>query len=187
MTIQTVDLKLKGLSPLIMHNGQLADPLSVHAKQSKQISSKRKKTDADHEQMAKIEFLGSLYMTDKGPALPAENIEACLIDGAKKVRRGPDAKAGLYCLQHAPLVYKGPKDPEKLWEDKKFRNRVGARVQRARIMRTRPIFNIWSVVVHLEFEDEILNQSDVVEFAQKAGSVVGIGDWRPKYGRFTVV
>ena len=57
----------------------------------------------------------------------------------------------------------------------------------ARIMRTRPIFNDWSAVIHLDFEDSILNESDVVDFATKAGAVVGVGDWRPRYGRFEVV
>ena len=54
-------------------------------------------------------------------------------------------------------------------------------------MRTRPIFNDWSAVIHLDFEDSILNESDVVDFATKAGAVVGVGDWRPRYGRFEVV
>lgn len=186
MAIQMIEMVWKGSAPLILHNGQLSDPLSKWSKESKKISSKRAKTDADHEAMAKIEFLGSLYMYKGTPCLPAENIEAALIDGAKKLRRGVDAKAGLFVMQHAPIQYDGPKDPEELWNNESFRSRVSAKVQKARIMRTRPIFHEWSIVVHCEFEDGLLNKADVLEFANKAGSIVGIGDWRPRYGRFSV-
>lgn len=153
----------------------------------KRVSSKRSKTDADHEQMAKIEFFGSLYMGSDGPVVPAENIEAVLIEGAKKVRRGVDAKAGLYVLEHACLDYEGPKEAEQLWNDERFRSRVPVRIQKNRIMRTRPIFKEWSLTVFVEYEDSLLNQADVLEFSKKAGSIVGLCDWRPKYGRFSVM
>jgi hypothetical protein len=186
MSIQTIEMQWTGSAPLILHNGQLSDPLSKWSKESKKITSKRVKTDSDHEQMAKIEFLGSLYVYQGVPCIPAENIEAALIDGAKKLRRGVDAKAGLFVMRHAPIVYDGPKEPEALWNDESFRSRVSAKVQKNRVMRTRPIFNEWSIMVHCEFEDGLLNKTDVLEFAFKAGSICGIGDWRPRYGRFSV-
>lgn len=186
MATKKLEMKWTGVVPLIMHSGQLSDPLSKWAKEMKRVSSKRSKTDADHEQMAKIEFFGSLYMGSDGPVVPAENVEAVLIEGAKKVRRGVDAKAGLYVLEHATLEYEGPKDAEQLWSNESFRSRVAVRVQKARIMRTRPIFREWSLAVHIEYEDTLLNHADVLEFAKKAGSIVGLCDWRPKYGRFSV-
>jgi hypothetical protein len=186
MAIQQIEMTWKGSAPLILHNGQLSDPLSKWAKESKKISSKRAKTDADHEAMAKIEFLGSLYIYKGAPCIPAENIEAALIDGAKKLRRGVDAKAGLFVMRHAEIIYDGPKNPEELWSTESFRSRVSAKIQKARIMRTRPIFNEWSILVHVEFEDELVNKADVLDFAFKAGSICGIGDWRPRYGRFSV-
>ena len=36
--------KIEGISPLLMHNEQLADPLNAFAQQVAEISSKRKKT-----------------------------------------------------------------------------------------------------------------------------------------------
>lgn len=186
MSIQQIEMLWKGSAPLILHNGQLSDPLSKWSKESKKITSKRAKTDADHEAMARIEFMGSLYIYNGAPCIPAENIEAALIDGAKKLRRGVDAKAGLFVMKHAPIVYEGPKEPDALWNNESFRSRVSAKVQKNRIMRTRPIFNEWSIVVHCEYEDGLLNRADVLEFANKAGSICGIGDWRPRYGRFSV-
>lgn len=187
MATRKLEMKWSGVAPLIMHSGQLSDPLSKWSKEMKRVSSKRSKTDADHEQMAKIEFFGSLYMGADGPVIPAENIEAVLIEGAKKVRRGVDAKAGLYVLEHAKLEYDGPRDPEQIWSDEQFRSRVPVRIQKNRIMRTRPIFKSWSLLVRVEFEDSLLNQADVLEFSKKAGAIVGLCDWRPKYGRFAVL
>lgn len=186
MSTQTVTIRIVGISPLIHHNGQLADPLCPATKALGRISSKRKKTDADHEEMARLEFGGSLYMDSKGPIIPAENIEAALIDGAKKLRKGTEAKSGLYVLKNAPLLYEGPRDAKGLWEDESFRLRNAMRIKQSRIMRTRPIFREWQADITLEFEDEILNHSDVMDFLRKAGEVVGIGDSRPRFGRFKI-
>lgn len=187
MTVQNLTLELEGLAPLLLHNGVLADPLSKFSKALKAVSGKRKKTDADHEEMGRIEFMGSLYMCDGVPVMPAGNIEACLIEGAKKVRRGKDAKAGLWCLQHARLEYEGPKDAEGLWADESYRLRVGVNVSQAKVMRTRPIFKQWALSAELEFEDEVFSEEEVVDFAKRSGTLCGLGDWRPKYGRFRVV
>jgi hypothetical protein len=31
-----------------------------------------------------------------------------------------------------------------------------------------------------------LNKSEIIDFMKIAGAMRGIGDWRPKYGKFTV-
>jgi len=60
-------------------------------------------------------------------------------------------------------------------------------VMRARIMRSRPIFKEWE----LEFtitniaDDQVAGKS-IKEILEYAGTSVGIGDFRPKFGRFTV-
>jgi len=44
----------------------------------------------------------------------------------------------------------------------------------------------WSCKVHVDYNDNILNKETVIEIAEIAGEQVGVGDWRPKYGRFSV-
>ena len=70
MAWQTLKYKLTSSSDMLLHNGQMANPLNKWAKLSRQISSKRAKTDADYEEMARIEFFASLYMAADGPVLP---------------------------------------------------------------------------------------------------------------------
>ncbi len=126
-------------------------------------------------------------MSDEGPILPAECIEAAMIAGAKKLKRGNDAKSGIICTEHSAIEYEGPRDADALWDEERFRLQVGVRVGTNRVIRTRPIFHKWQCKVKLEFEDEVLNAADVLMFARKAGQLVGVCEWRPKYGRFTVV
>lgn len=171
-----------------MHNGRLCDPLDEFSRAMQKISRKRNKTDADHEHLAKLEFLGSLWLAGEPlrPVLPGEAIQACLIEGAKKVRSGPAAKAGLLCENHAVLEYDGPADAHALWECDKFRLRSRCKIKQNRVIRTRPIFWHWSARVTMEYEDTLLDADQLYEFATRAGFEVGIGDWRPRYGRFRV-
>jgi hypothetical protein len=186
MAWQTLKFRLTASAPLIMHNGQMADPTNKWSKLMKQISSKRAKTDADYEEMAHIEFLAGLYLDTSGPILPNFVIDGMILNGAKKSKEGPLAKSGCFCLKHAQLEYNGPRDAEELWQDERFRYSALVRVQTARVSRMRPIFNDWSTVVELSVEDTLVNPSRVEEWLVTAGNQVGLGDWRPQHGRFTV-
>lgn len=152
----------------------------------KLISSKRIKTDADYEELARIEFLAALYMDTNGPVLPPNMIDAMIIGAAKKSREGQIAKSGCFCLNVAQLDYAGPRTADALWADETFRFVAIVRIGTSRIARTRPIFQEWSAEVRLHTETSIVNVSRVDEWMQIAGTQIGLGDWRPKYGRFTV-
>jgi hypothetical protein len=177
---------LKSVSPMLMHSGQTADPTNRFAKSLKQISSKRSKTDADFEEMARIEFIAGLYMNVDGPIIPAENLTAMLIKAAKKRREGPGATSGMFVLEHSRLEYEGPRNAAELWEDERFRHVALVRVQTSRIARTRPIFHEWTAVVKVTYETEQVNERQLSEWFDIAGSQIGIGDWRPRFGRFVV-
>lgn len=185
MPWQTVTYKLTSSAPLIQHNGQLADPLNKWAKAIKQISSKRNKTDADYEEMARLEFFAGLYMGEDGPIIPAYMTDSLIVNAAKKSKEGPIAKSGCFCLEHAPLQYEGPRTAAELWEMEQFRLSAIVKVGQARVSRMRPIFRDWSATISLHIEDTLVNPARVGEWLAVAGTQVGIGDWRPQHGRFT--
>lgn len=184
MAWQAVSYKLTSVCPMLMHNGQTANPLNKWAKLMKQISSKRAKTDADYEEMARIEFMAGLYMAADGPVIPANVIDAMMINAAKKSKEGHFAKSGVFCVQHARLEYDGPRAADELWQDERFRHVALVRVQTSRVARTRPVFNNWSTTVTLNFEPSIINAARIDDWMLIAGTQVGIGDWRPQHGRF---
>lgn len=188
--LKTLKVQLNGLS-LIPHNGQMADPRNSFAKAIKEISGKRKKTDADHDAMARLEFLGSLYTNGHELIVPGYLIEAALIAGAKKTKQGPVAKMAVFADGDGSLEFEGKpeviSEPEltKLFEGGNHHITVGVKVQTARIMRTRPILRNWSTTVDLHYEDELANRAQIVQFLNDAGTQCGLCDWRPKYGRFS--
>ena len=185
MAWQTAKYRLTGDVSLIFHNGQTADPRNKFARALKQISSKRTKTEADYEEMAHLEFLAGLYMTEAGPAIPQEVLDAALIAGAKKSKEGQVAKSACYTVKPALLVYDGPRDAEGLWADERFQFSRPVRVGMARVMRMRPVFEKWSAEIELTYEASLINLSRVDAWLNDAGTQVGICDWRPQHGRFT--
>ena len=183
---QTLNFRITGACPLLLHNGQLADPLNPHAKAMAQISGKRKKTEADHARLADLEFLGCLYLSGGRPCIPAEMMEAALARAASQERRTAKAKAGLVIRSDLPLHYDGPTDPRALCADPAFRLRCSVRIGTNRIMRTRPRFTNWAADLVVDYLPSLLNSHEVRNFVVTAGEQIGIGDWRPRFGRFHV-
>lgn len=180
-------ITMTGTLPLLMHNAQLADPLNSHARAMKVVSAKRKKTDADHEEMARLEFLGGLYyMADVGPYIPGDNVQRCLVDAAKLTRSGRQVTRGVFISTNInPLSYKGPREPDELWADTNFRDRSSVKVTTSRVMRTRPMFQTWALDAEGELDESELNLAELQQIADTAGTRIGLGDWRPRFGRFT--
>ena len=181
--METLSFRLTGISPLICHNGQLADPLNIWTRKLKKVSSQRKKTEKDYEEMARLEFMGSLYINDGVPVIPGRLLKAALAgrgSAARMEKEGRAAGVGIFCDPCYVLQYEGPKDPKALWEDERFRFRIGVRVGQATVMRTRPIFYGWSaepVVVY--YQSDLLNRESIVRWMEVAGPQVGLMDWRP--------
>lgn len=174
-----------GGSPLIMHNERLADPLDDHTRSIAAVSKKRNKTEADHIEIGRLEFFGGLYTNGNGPCLPAWNILRCLQDGAKRHKRGQDVLRGVYPItDHADVEYEGPRDPAKMWKDGSFALRKTVGVQRARTVRTRPIFTDWQIQLDVEVDPTVFDLDTLRNVWAEAGKYAGIGDMRPIYGRF---
>jgi len=137
--------------------------------------------------MARLEFLYSLYLQDGKPCIPGVVLEAALIGkggAARKMKKGKQAAAGLFVFENFLLEYEGPTDPNELWEDESFRLRVACKVQQNKVMRTRPIFEQWAANVEVNFNPDLVDKGEIVDWMEVAGAEVGLMDWRPKYGRF---
>lgn len=187
--MRTLKVRLTGLVPLVMHSSQLVDKNNPIVREMGKITSKgsKKQTDADRERLAELEFTGGLWLHNGKPAIPTLALEACFKDGARAARKGKDAERALFIDGDAvPLKYDGPTDPEKLWAKREqFAFTVPAVVNKARVMRTRPIFRKWSAEAEVTYDENEMNESSVKDAWIEAGRR-GLGDWRPKFGRFDV-
>ena len=181
---ETLRFQITGAAPLLMHNGRLVDPLDEHARAMAAVAGKRLKTEADHLRLAELEFLGSLYLSGGAPCIPAEMMEAALVKAAAQMRRASKARAGLVVRADLKLDDEGPRDPRALWADARFRLRAPVRVGASKVMRTRPMFPAWAAELAVDYLPGLLNPGDVRGFLTTAGEQVGIGDWRPRFGRF---
>lgn len=181
-------VRITGKAPLLLHNGRLADPTDEVAREMKKITSKRTKTDDDHLELSRLEFMGGLYTDENNePCIPGEVLESCLKSGAKVAKNGKKIAAGALIPEYTvPLQYSGPRDVDSLWADKRFVHRSGVKVGQARVIRTRPKFDQWACEFTIEYQPEVIDREEVVRAIEDAGNLKGLCDYRPRHGRFNV-
>jgi hypothetical protein len=184
-------IEIHGTMPLMMRSDILADPLHPSTKALKQISGKRSKTDEDHQEMARMEFIASLYRGHNDEiVIPSNNLMACLIEGARVSRSGPKVERGVTMMGiEFPLEYVGPRNPEDLYADASFVDRRSVKVStKIRIMRVRPVFREWGFTAEAYADPTVCSEDDLAAIASTAGNLIGLGDNRKGgYGRFTSV
>lgn len=185
---QTCKVKLTGTAPYLMHNVRLANPLDIYTKELKRLTGKRNKTDEDHEEVMKAEYFGGLYWSEVNCLyIPGRQIDAAMLVAAKTKKLGKQLARGVWVLNdELPLAYSGPINPEDLYADPSFVDIRPVTIGGRKVMRCRPIFREWSLTVELLVDENVMNQRDVEDIMKIAGQLIGIGELRPRYGRFDV-
>lgn len=185
--LSELNVEITGVSPLLMHNGQTANPLNEFSKQLKAVSGKKKKTDEDYAEIARIEWHAALYVDSDGYLIiPSSMFEASVYDGAKKSKLGKAFKSAVFVNDDARLNIGINKKAHELFGDSNYSDTRGVCVNRGRVMRTRPIFRNWSCKFLIMYDIDQVNLEDVVRAVTDAGRNSGIGDFRPRFGRFDV-
>lgn len=198
--METIKLKISGDdTPLLMHSNRAANPLSVEAMTIKQLSSKKNKTDADHAIIARHEWESGMYLHNGLVVMPAPNLEKCLVLGARRRKLGKQFEEGLFIADnYMPLDYRGPKirlngdsafphpELDKVFKDGLLVHQTMVRVQRNTILRTRPIFYDWSFAVTIDYDEDRIDERDLLDCASIAGKYIGLCERRPRLGRFNV-
>lgn len=184
-----ITFKITGTSPLLMQAETLANPLHELTRAHKAVSSKRKKSEDDYIWLMQSEWRASMYHDREiGPYLPAVNIEASIAEAGKIHRLGKTVKQAIQVIDDRNRIeYDGPRDMDKMWSANRFADVRGVNVAGKKIMRCRPIFLSWSTEFAIEFMEDVLDQSDLIRVVEEAGRRVGIGTYRPRFGRFTAV
>jgi len=176
------EFEVSGSAPLLFHKWSCEE---VEAKATAAKGSKAKKTD-------NIEAY--LYRTDDGLlAIPGEYFRMSLI-GAAKFRQDPRSprksamdlfKAGVASFDELCVV---KSENGSTMREPQFIDRRRVVVQRNAITRSRPaLFKGWNCKVQLQILlPEYITPQIVNEVFQYAGRIVGVGDFRPSFGRFNV-
>lgn len=177
MTPYVVEVTIEGASDILFHRWSNED---VEAKGNAAKGSKTKKSD-------NVEAY--VYRNEDGEiCLPGEYLRQSIIHAAK-YKQDPRSsrksamdlfKAGVVSL--TDLASLGVTE----WDYLDKRRVV---VQRAAITRTRPaMFKGWRATILIQvLLPEYIEPSFLYEVIQNAGRLVGVGDFRPTYGRFNIV
>lgn len=170
-------ITVEGIAPLLFHRWSV-DAIETKAKAAK--GSAAKKTD---------DVESYVYRADDGTiAIPGEYFRMSLI-GAAKYQQDPRSprksamdlfKAGVAVLDE--LCSLGSKD----WD---YLDRRRVMVQRNGITRARPAMNSgWRAAFHLQvMTPEYVSPHLLNATLATAGRLIGVGDFRPTFGRFQIV
>lgn len=177
----------KGVTPLIMHSCQCVNPLHPISIEMKKYTSKRKKTEEDQLIISDLEWEAGAYWKDGlGLYIPAENVEATIINGAKSFKKGTDVQKFCNVTDlYIPLDYGENLTKEELIHNYEYRDTRPMQVKRSRIMRTRPRFDKWRITFNMQYDESKIDLHTIVNALEYAGNYVGLCDSRPKYGKFS--
>lgn len=169
---------VSGDAPLLFHSWNIE---AIAEKAAAKKGSAAKKSD---------DVESYVYRTDAGHlGIPGANFQACLREAGRYVPdpRSPRKSAmDLIRAGIVPLDIVAPFHGEKATWDYEDRRRVT--VQRAGVTRTRPAMNTgWEITfTMLVTTPEYLSPELVRQIIGQAGRTVGLCDFRPTYGRFSV-
>lgn len=183
---ERLDLTIVGVAALLMHNGQLADPLNPVARQLARLTSRRAKTEADLERIAELEFIGGLWMDGGRPCIRGDALEAAICQSAARKKAKSRFRGAVIVRDNPLLVYDGPKTVDGLRESAEYRDRALVGLNGRRLMRTRPRFPSWSATVAIDYLPSLVAREELIDVLVAAGDTIGIGDNRPRFGRFRV-
>lgn len=186
--MEQLKIKATGTTPLMMHADTLANPLAAASKAHKELTSKRKKTEDDHLAIARSEFIAGCYWSEaEGFYVPGQNFDATFLAGAKLQKNGVRWKRGVLVLENkVKLRHDGPQTPAELWEDPAFVDCRGVKVGAAKIMRYRPVFLDWAAELTVAINTDVMDVQEVKKSIEDAGALIGVCEYRPRFGRFEV-
>ncbi len=171
--MKKVEVEITGIAPLLQHRFATEDHGENAPKSKKKVYNPKEEAEK------------CLYKNaNEGIYQPAEHIFQSMVRAAvdfkfEKKRTYKDVIISGIVVEpeEIPLITEGQYEIDAR----------GAVVQRARVVRWRPKFNKWK----LKFIITILDDGNIAiptlkDILERAGSTKGIGDYRPRFGRFMV-
>lgn len=183
-------VKLTGTRPLLMRNSRLSDPRNKYTRRIKELTGKLKKMDEDFVSIMVVESRGGCWETLDGClGMPTANVWRGIYDAAKRYKMGQNVKAALLFDDVVePLLLDGKKIKcEEFLKNEEHIDYRSVVIMKKRTMRARPRVPAgWQSEHRLELLTDVLEPKDLKEVFTTFGRLIGIGDWRPTYGRVNV-
>lgn len=210
-------IDIEGLSPLLQHQDNLG--FAEKIKQWQKDPANKQHSTAGDDRSPAWTWIGSVYHDGRHVGIPADNIMTLLREGGAKVLTGKSketykraTQSGIMIdQQQFDLIVNGSKIKvdwmQELIGNLEFHEHIDAaeahgfellikraRVGQAKHVRVRPMFRTWSAsgtITVLDEEISGLTKGVLETIVTQAGSLCGVGDWRPSsprssgtFGRF---
>lgn len=181
--IKQAIIRIKGISPLIVHKFDQKITLEIEAKQQG-----KSKTEKHKIRKPEMDFEGAKHKSPLGfDGFPAGGFKKSLIRGAKMT--------GLV-MKDAQMSFFVKADCEET-QLVKIDGKCRMRTDMVRVgmgsadVRYRPEYIDWSANLTIEYNEGLISLDQITQMTEAAGYGCGIGDWRPErgggYGRFELV
>ena len=168
-----VKVKVRGIADYLQHKRPFEED-----------NSRQKSGEVDYSKEAEI----SVYKDEElGCYIPSKQLRASLVKGATNFKvKGRMGKTYKDMINATVEV-----EPDKISLGKKtfdYTHQEYVKIQRNQILRNRPAFKKgWEAEFNLMVLDDQMQKDILKEIIDYAGKFIGIGDWRPHFGRFEVV
>ena len=178
---QLVSFRIKSISPMIQHKWPEKAKEMMRQKHAGKKTRNRDVRDPEQE------FSDAMYLTRDGQyAIHGMGLKGSILTAAHK-----DIGTPRSLVQKALFLHGCDSDmllPIECAEPYMREDPVA--VGTSTDLRYRPCFEEWSVDVTFEIDADLLQVSDLINLANRAGFGVGIAEWRPEkggeYGRYEV-
>lgn len=170
--MKTINVEISGIAPLLQNRFPIEE--------QGQNQSKAKKKVYDPE----VEAKKCLYQRDGKIFQPAEHIYQSIIRASVDFKF--EGKKSYKDVVTSSIVV----EPEEIPMISEKPYEIDTRpvvIQRARVLKWRPLFRNWKLQFKITILDDTnIQASTLKEILDKAGLTKGIGDYRPRFGRFMV-
>lgn len=188
--MKSIQVKFNGISPLLQNNSQTVDVFNKYAKLKKPLTAKRTKTDEDVQALRDIEVESKLYFNDELKMyVPSRWVMAAIAKNSHAVAKIAKAKirgAVFAVNDKCKLTYDGMElvnSKIDIVKNDRFITTLILPQQQVRLAKSFPIFHEWSFESELEFDDNILDEAELISILEYSAKYGGFGDFRPSYGR----
>jgi len=173
--MKKIKVNIKGVAPLLQHKMSVEEEAQLSSKTKKSVGQKKGDNPEDF-----------LYKVGGKICQPAEHILQAIIrklSGYKIQGKGKKTylEMGKGSLNIVPDMI-----PHKIQKWEPDSRTVVIKATRGRVVRIRPKLNNWELAFTIEILNDELPMEVVKAALDDAGREGGLGDYRPRFGRFIV-
>jgi hypothetical protein len=182
--VETASIKIKGLSPLIMHRWSEKARKEMLDKQMKKTVKKEAKSPEE-------QYEASVYkLDDDRLGFPADAFKKAMIRGAKQIGLVmTDARTSFFI--HGEYCTRDDRELVPITGEVRPREDMVRIGMGTADIRFRGQITQWEAELNISYNASITSFDQIVNMLHAAGYGVGVGEWRPEkdgtFGRFEVV